>query len=191
MHRHTTRTLATALLALALLFTTACSQQHKWTEQERRATREMLRDWREILYLNELSEEEFALFRSRVADQLEESYPIYAEFIEMPMMGDSVEMVILATIVTEIKATPTKMRHIFPYTYLVEEGYLPKGLSHLHQDEFYHCVASKVNRDYGSIQQFVWDAFHYRLDDLLVTQILRSCAAPYWSHTPPEIVIMD
>lgn len=159
---------------------TSCSNKQKWTEEERRATREMLRDWREIVYLNNLSEEEFMLFRSQVADMLEQQHPVYEEFIEMPMMGDSVEVVLLATIVTELKASPEKMRHIFPYTFLVAEGYLPKGLDRHHQEEFYRCFADNVNRNYGSVQQFVWDAFYSRLDDLLVVAMLRSCAVPYW-----------
>jgi hypothetical protein len=111
---------------------------------------------------------------------LEEQYPVYEEFIEMPMMGDSVEVILLATIVTELKASPEKMRHIFPYTLLVADGFLPKGLDQHHQEEFYKCFADNINRNYGSLLQFVWDAFHSRLDDLLVVAMLRSCAIPYW-----------
>ena len=171
--------LSAAIMALSVGLT-SCSNKPKWSEEERRATREMLRDWREIVYLNNLSEEEFMLFRTRVADMLEEQYPVYEEFIEMPMMGDSVEVLLLATIVTELKASPEKMRHIFPYTLLVADGFLPKGLNQHHQEEFYKCFADNINRNYGSLQQFVWDAFHSRLDDLLVVAMLRSCAIPYW-----------
>lgn len=183
MQRHSLRTTATLIVTIVTLTTAlfSCSQQKRWTEEERKATREMLRDWREMIYLNELSEEEFMFFRSRVADILEDTYPVYEEFIEMPMMGDSVEMVILATIVTEIKATPSKMRHIFPYTYLVGINILPSGMDHHHQEEFYRCFADSVNRNYGSIQQFVWDAFNSQLDDLLIDQMLRSCATPFWA----------
>lgn len=183
MQTHSLRTAAIVAMATLTIATNllSCSPQKRWSEEERRATREMLRDWREMIYLDELSEEEFSLFRSRVADILEESYPVYEEFIEMPMMGDSVEMVILATIVTEIKASPEKMRHIFPYTYLVEEGILPSGMSRHHQEEFYRCFSESVNLYYGSIQQFIWDAFNSELDDIFVAKMLRSCATPYWA----------
>lgn len=182
MQRNLLRTVAAIALATLTVSTalTSCSQAKRWTDEERRATREMIRDWQKIVYLNELSEEEFALFRSQVVDHLERQYPVYAEFIEMPMVGDSVEMVILATIVTEIKASPTKMRHIFPYAYLVGQGYLPSGMDRHKQDEFYRCFADCVNRNYGSIQQFVWDAFNYELDDILIENMMERCAAPYW-----------
>ncbi len=175
--------LLSAATLLLLTSLTSCSSKQQWSEEERQATREMLRDWREIVYLNNLPEEEFMLFRSQVADMIEEQYPIYEEFIEMPMMGDSVEVILLATIVTEIKASPEKMRHIFPYSFLVAEGYLPKGLDGSHLEDFYRCFAENVNRNYGSIQQFVWDAFYSKLDELLVDGMLRGCAAPYWDLT--------
>jgi hypothetical protein len=65
----------------------------------------------------------------------------------------------------------------------VAEGYLPKGLDGRHREDFYRCFAENVNRNYGSIQQFVWDAFYSKLDELLVDGMLRGCAAPYWDLT--------
>ena len=140
----------------------------------------MLREWRNMIYLNELSEEEFALFAGRVADILEMRYPSYAEFVEMPMVGDSVEMVIVATITSELKATPERLRHIFSYDDLVELGTLPAGLTRHRQNEFYRCLAERVNQTYGSMQQFVWDAMYSRLDDTLLAHMLSHCAAPFW-----------
>lgn len=140
----------------------------------------MLREWREMVYLNDLTEEEFALFANNVTDLLQMEYPSYVEFVEMPMVGDSVEMVVVATIVTEIKASPDKLRHIFGYEELTKAKILPEGLNNKHQQDFYKCFAEKVNTTYGSMQQFVWDAVYSQLDDRLIAQMMRQCAEPYW-----------
>ncbi|MBR2400304.1 MAG: hypothetical protein IKB03_00920 [Tidjanibacter sp.] len=169
-----------ALLIATTLLLTSCSGNKKWNEEERKATREMVREWRELAYLNALSEEEFALFANRVTDVLENQYPSYVEFIEMPMVGDSVETVVIATIVTEIKASPSRLRHLFPYKELVRQEILPDGLGAISQEDFYNCLAEKVNMVYGSMQEFVWDAVYSRLDDVVIAQMLRRCAAPFW-----------
>lgn len=195
--QQTQKTLS-ALLAAATTFalisttliSTACSSQKKWSEQERKEVHTMLNEWREMVYLNDLAEEEFALFAGNVTDLLEERYPSYVEFIEMPMVGDSVEMVVVATIVHEIKASPLKIRHLFPYHTLVESGVLPKGLSMRHQHDYYKCVADKVNNIYSSMQQFVWGVIYSSLDDEIVAGILAECAEPYWD-IDLDVVVVD
>lgn len=151
----------------------------------------MLREWREMVYLNDLTDEEFALFANNVTDLLEQEYPSYVEFIEMPMVGDSVEMVVIAAIVTEIKASPERLRHIFGYKELTEAEVLPKGLSHSQLHDFYKCFADKVNMTYGSMQQFVWDAVYSRLDDAIIARMMRQCAAPYWDVEVDVVEIVD
>ena len=169
------------LLAGALLLTLLPScNKRPWSEQQRSYARDMLREWRNVVYLNELSEEEFALFSGRVADILEMRYPSYVEFAEMPMVGDSIEMVIVAAITSELKATPERLRHILSYDDLVELGTLPAGLTRHRQNGFYRCLAERINQTYGSIQSFVWDAMYSRLDSSLTTQMLHRCAAPFW-----------
>lgn len=179
---------ATTLLLLGGL--SSCSQRQRWRAEERKATNEMLRDWRHMVYLSELSEEEFELFANRVTDVLEEKYPSYVEFVEMPMMGDSVEMVVIATIVTDIKASPEKMRYIFPYETLVRTGFLPSDMSRRHQDDFYRCFAGKVNTAYGSIQQFIWDAIYSQLDDYLIAHMMTQCATPYWDEGEGSMTVI-
>lgn len=175
-----------ATLAITLLFIsavavlTSCGNNRGWSAQERQEAHEMLREWREMVYLNDLTEEEFALFANNVTDLLEMEYPSYVEFVEMPMVGDSVEMVVITTIVTEIKASPDKLRHIFGYEELCEAGVLPSGMSLKHQQDFYKCLAEKVNMTFGSMQQFVWDAVYSKLDDRLIAHMMRRCAEPYW-----------
>jgi hypothetical protein len=166
------------MVATTLLLT-SCNNR-RWNDKQRKATREMIEQWRQLAYLNALTEEEFALFAGRVTDVLEEEYPSYVEFVEMPMVGDSVEMVIITTIAGELKATPERMRNIFPYGRLVDMQILPAGLSMAHQETFYRCFTEKVNTLYGSLQRFVWDAIYSRLDDAIILRLMRQCASPYW-----------
>lgn len=166
--------------AVALL--TSCGNNRGWSARERQEAHEMLREWREMVYLNDLTEEEFALFANNVTDLLQMEYPSWVEFIEMPMVGDSVEMVVITAIVTEIKASPDKLRHIFGYEELCNAGVLPVGMSHKHQQDFYKCLAEKVNNTFGSMQQFVWDAVYSKLDDMIIAQMMRHCAEPYWEN---------
>lgn len=183
MQQKSTKKIVWALTALAVgscLWLSSCTAKQKWNEEQRREARQMIREWREIAYLNALSEAEFTLFAGEVADLLEAEWPNYVEFIEMPMVGDSVEMVIITTIAGELKATPERMRNIFPYGRLVDMEILPAALSVAHQESFYRCFTEKVNTLYGSLQRFVWDAIYSRLDDAIILRLMRQCASPYW-----------
>ena len=170
----------TLLLIAVVVALTSCGNSRSWSTQEREAAQKMLREWREIVYLNDLTEEEFALFANNVTDLLQMEYPSYVEFVEMPMVGDSVEMVIVTTIAGELKATPERMRYIFPYGRLVDMEILPAGLPVGQQEAFYRCFTEKVNALYGSMQRFVWDAVYSRLDDAIILRLMRQCASPYW-----------
>ena len=107
----------------------------------------------------------------------------------MPARGDSVEMVVVATIVTDLKASPDRLRHIFSYEELVDMGILPANMNARAQKEFYRCFAERVNMVYGSMQQFVWDALYSRLDEELIVQMMRRCAAPYWDVEMDVVVV--
>lgn len=176
---------AVATFGLAAMILSVCSASvscgHKgWNETQRKEAREMLRQWRDMVYLRNMNEMEFAIFSDEVADILEEQYPSYVEFIEMPMVGDSVEMVVVAAIVADIKADSRNMRHLFPYHELVRKEILPKGLSEAHRKDFYDCLAQKVNSVYGSVQVFVWDMVNSLADDVVTMRMLQGCAAPFW-----------
>lgn len=180
----------TAIFILSIMWLTSCGNRG-WSAQQRKEAHEMLRQWREIAYLGDLTEEEFALFANNVTDLLEQEYPSYVEFIEMPMVGDSVEMVVIAAIVTDIKASPDRLRHIFGYNELVEAKILPANMSPRLQKDFYHCFAERVNMTYGSMQQFVWDAIYSQLDDVVIAQMMRRCAAPFWDIEMDVVVIEE
>ena len=89
-----------------------------------------------------------------MAGELEGTYPVYATFVEMPGVTDTVDMVVVTTIVDELNADARNMRHIFPYNYLVAQGVLPAGLDHDQQKAFYNCFAGKVNDTYDTMSQF-------------------------------------
>lgn len=189
--RNTTRLVVATLILLTGLSLGSCSKRRQWKAEERKASNEMLRDWRHIAYLNALSETEFELFANRVTDALERKYPSFVEFIEMPMAGDSVEMVVIATIVSEIKASPDNMSNLFPYASLVKTEFLPAGMNSRQQSDFYRCFADKANSAFGSLQQFVWDAIYSQLDDYLIAHLIRQCATPFWDNVTTTVIIEE
>ena len=104
------------LLCICLLSTFAaglvgCSQQRQWNHEQRKAMREALRSYRQMVYLDDLSDDEFVLFTDEVAGDLEGAYPVYTTFVEMPGVTDTVDMVVVTTIVDELNADAHNMRH--------------------------------------------------------------------------------
>ena len=122
--------LCVPLLALFAAGLIGCSQQRQWNHEQRKAMREALRSYRQMVYLDDLTDAEFVLFTDDVAGQLENSYPVYVEFVEMQGVDDTVDMVVVSTIVDELDADAHNMRHIYPYRALVAQGVLPAGLDH-------------------------------------------------------------
>ena len=125
------------LLALFAAAFPGCSKQRQWNHDQRKAMREALRDYRKMVYLDDLTDAEFVLFTDQVAGTLENAYPVYVEFIQMEGVDDTVDMVVVTEIVDELNAAARHMRHIFPYNTLAE-GLLqllrPEGQRHLPDD---------------------------------------------------------
>lgn len=128
--------LCVPLLAIFAAGFFGCSQQRQWNHEQRKAMREALRSYRQMVYLDDLNDAEFVLFSDEVAGQLENSYPVYMEFVQMQGVDDTVDMVVVSTIVDELNADARNMRHIYPYNYLVAQGVLPAGLDHEQQKPF-------------------------------------------------------
>ena len=141
------------VISLAALMC-GCSKSREWSHEQRKQMRQDLREYRDMVYLSDLDDVEFDMFSDGVAVSLEEAYPVYATFIAMPGVDDTVTMVVVEAIVTELEADAHNMRHLFPYRYLIEEGILPKGLSHQQLVSYYSCLASKVNGYYDSVESF-------------------------------------
>ena len=134
--------LCVSLLSMFAAGFVGCSQKREWNHEQRKAMREALRSYRQMVYLDDLTDAEFVLFTDQVAGELEGTYPVYATFVEMPGVTDTVDMVVVTTIVDELNADARNMRHIFPYNYLVAQGVLPAGLDHDQQKAFYNCFAA-------------------------------------------------
>lgn len=183
--------LYTATLSLFAIGLIGCSQQAKWNQEQREAIREALRSYRQMIYLEDLNEAEFALFTDQAAEMLEEAYPVYTSFVSMPSAVDTMDLVTVTAIVDQLDADPRNLRHIYPYSYLVAQGTLPAGLDYEQQHAFYRCLAGKVNMTYTSMAQF----FNAILSDSTATSQMRElesqCANDLFSWTVTEIDIME
>lgn len=181
-------TILTACFAAGFI---GCSQRQEWNQEERKAMRDALRSYRQMVYLDDLTDSEFVLFSDEVAGTLENAYPVYAAFIQMPGVNDTVDMVVVTTIVEELNADAHNMRHIFPYNYLVGQGVLPAGLDRNQQKAFYSCLAGKVNATYTTMNQF----FNAILADTTSLSQMRQlecqCADDLFDWTVTEIDVVE
>ena len=168
------------MLILAAGF--GCSEQRKWNREQRKEMREMLRDYRQMAYLNDLTDAEFILFSDDVATALEGDYPVYATFVTMPGVEDTVQLVIVETVVEELQADARNMRHIFPYEQLVARKMLPAGLDHDQLHAFYNCLAGKVNSTFVTL-------LSHRIDilPLLMDKARRRFCSSISPSTKPKI----
>ncbi len=168
-----------------------CSQQRQWNHEQRRAMREALKEYRQMAYLDNLTDTEFMTFTEGVAADLEGEYPVYTTFIEMDGMDDTVDMVVVTAIVDELNADPRNMRHIFPYNYLVAQGTLPAGLDYDQQRQFYSCLAGKVNAQYSTMTQFFNAVLADTTDNSRLQQLQNQCASDLFGWTLAEVDIVE
>ncbi len=185
--------LSLTMLSLALM-TMGCSQQKQWNHKQKQAMREALRQYRDMVYLEDLTEPEFIVFTDGVATEIEEVYPVYTTFIQMPAVNDTVDMFVVTTIVDELNADAHNMRHIYPYRQLVSEGILPDRLTHDEQRNFYRCLAQKVNNYYTSVEQFVEAVIEADTNtNTQITQFQKECAADLfnWVIEVDEVDIIE
>ena len=163
-------------LILAAVAIVGCSQQAKWDHHQKQAMRENLRQYRDMIYLEDLTEPEFIIFTDSVTGNIEEVYPVYATFMQIPNVDDTIDMFVITTIVEELNEDAHNMRHIFPYRYLVSQGMLPDKLSHEQQRAFYNCLAQKVNNNFASVEQFLNAILADTSANSQITQFQRECA---------------
>ena len=179
------------LLALAVAGSTGCSPRRQWNHEERKAMREALRDYRRMAYLDDLTDDEYVIFTDGVATDLETSYPVYATFIQMPGVNDTVDMVVVTAIVDELNADARNMRHIYPYPYLVAQGVLPAGLDHEQQRQFYNCFAYKVNSAYQTMTQFFNAVLADTTDHSRIRRLESQCANDLFDWTVTEVDVVE
>ncbi len=164
--------LTVAIAALAA----GCSQSREWTREQRREMKENLRQYRNMVYLENMNDSEFGLFTDDVAASLEVMYPVYATFIAVPNVNDTITAVVVTTIVSDINADARNMRYLFPYENLVADSILPAGMSHKQLRAYYKCVADQINANYNSLASFLNAYESNRIDTTVMGQSLRYCA---------------
>lgn len=182
--------LCVSVMALSVGSFVGCSQQKQWNREQRQALREMLRDYREMVYLNNLTEAEYMLFADQVAADIEQNYPVYTTFIEMPAVGDTVQVYVVTTIVDQLNADVRNMRHIFPYNSLVQANILPSGLDRVQQNAFYRCLAQKVNSTFTNVEGFVNAVLCDTTAMSTINQLQQQCATDLfgWEIDIVEVV---
>ncbi|MFI3248987.1 MAG: hypothetical protein R3Y39_07665 [Rikenellaceae bacterium] len=147
--------LYTSLLALVAITLIACTTtKSEWTHEQRKTMRRALHEYREMVYLEELTDAEFFIFSDNVTDEIEAAYPLYANILALPDMGDTIDSFVTTAIVEQLDADGANMQHIYPYRDLVKEGTLPKKLTRQQRRAFYKCLARKVNNEYSDFEQF-------------------------------------
>lgn len=183
--------LCASLLAVFAAGFAGCSQRREWNREERKAMRDALRSYRQMIYLDDLTDSEFVLFSDGVAGELENAYPVYTTFIQMPGVNDTVDMFVVTTIVKELDADAHNMRHIFPYDYLVGQGVLPAGLDRSQQKAFYTCLAGKVNATYSTMEQFFNAVLADTTDLSQLRRLEGQCADELFDWTVTEIDVIE
>ena len=168
--------LSVSIVTLSALSFIGCSQQKQWNREQRQALREMLRDYRKMVYLNNLTEAEYMLFADQVAADIEQAYPVYTTFVELPAVNDTVQVYVLTTIVEQLNTDARNMRHLFPYNSRVQTNVLPSGLDRTEQNAFYRCLAQRVNNTYPTIDSFVNAVVSDTTSMSTITQLQQQCA---------------
>lgn len=152
--------------------------------------RNLLRDYRRMVYLNDLNEAEYMLFTDRVLASIEEEYPLYTTFVELPSVNDTVQVYVVTTIVEELAADASNMRHLYPYRDLVAANILPDGLNRAQQNAFYQCFANAVDGTYANVTQLVNAIVADTVQTSQIAQMQSQCANNLFGWTV-EIVEVD
>ena len=174
-----------SLAVVAIIFggMFACGEQTKWNREERQAMRNLLRDYRKMVYLYNLTEAEYMLFCDRVLASVEQDYPVYTTFVEMPGVNDTVQVYVVTTIVEQLNADASNMRHIYPYRDLVAANILPDGLSRAQQNAFYQCFANSVDNTYANAGQLVNAILADTVQTSQIAQMQANCANELFGWT--------
>ena len=143
-------------IAMGVVALVGCTHKRGWSDKERKALRNELNDYRDMVYIDNLQEVEFDDFTGDVIEAVEVDYPVYTVYYELPGRGDTLDVYVVSTIVERLDADPHNLRHIFPYSWLVAEGVLPAGMNAQAQRAFYDCLSQKIKRHYHTSRRFLY-----------------------------------
>lgn len=167
-----------AIVGVGAMVMTGCKERVKgWGEKERRELRKELGHYRNMIYVDNLSEVEFDSFTGDVIEAVEVDYPVYTAFYELPARGDTLDVYVVSTIVERLDADPHNIRNIFPYSWLVAEGILPAGLDHQAQRAFYDCFAHKVKREWHTSRNFLNAIVNDPMAPMTIYNMQMACSA--------------
>ena len=179
-------------IALGVGALVGCTHNNGWNEKNRKAVHDDLRNYRDMIYVEDLQEIEFEDFSGDVIDAIEIDYPLYTVYYELPARGDTLDVYVVSTIVERLDTDPHNLRHIFPYSWLVSEGILPSGLDGQAQRAFYDCLSRKVKRQYHTSNRFLYALMNDPTAANVVLQMQSDCAMELfdWGLEVDETVVI-
>ena len=170
-----------------------CTEKRGWSHDDRKAVRNEIDNYRDMVYLEDLEVVEFDDFSGDVIEAIEIDYPTYALYYELPGRGDTLDVYVVSTIVERLDTDPHNLRHIFPYSWLVAEGVLPAGLDKQAQRAFYDCLSQKVKRQYHTSRRFLYALMNDPNAGNAVMQMQNDCAMELfdWGMEVDETVVVE
>ena len=180
-------------IAMGVVALVGCTERKGWSHDDRKAVREEIDAYRDMVYLEDLEVVEFDDFSGDVIEAIEIDYPTYALYYELPGRGDTLDVYVVSTIVERLDTDPHNLRHIFPYSWLVAEGVLPAGLDKQAQRAFYDCLSQKVKRQYHTSRRFLYALMNDPNAGNVILQMQNDCAMELfdWGVEVDEVVEID
>ena len=180
-------------IAMGVVTLVGCTEKRGWSHDDRKAVRNEIDNYRDMVYLEDLEVVEFDDFSGDVIEAIEIDYPTYALYYELPGRGDTLDVYVVSPIVERLDTAPHNLRHIFPYSWLVAEGVLPAGLDKQAQRAFYDCLSQKVKRQYHTSRRFLYALMNDPNAGNAVMQMQNDCAMELfdWGMEVDETVVVE
>ena len=180
-------------IAMGVVTLVGCTEKRGWSHDDRKAVRNEIDNYRDMVYLEDLEVVEFDDFSGDVIEAIEIDYPTYALYYELPGRGDTLDVYVVSTIVERLDTDAHNLRHIFPYSWLVAEGVLPAGLDKQAQRAFYDCLSQKVKRQYHTSRRFLYALMNDPNAGNAVMQMQNDCAMELfdWGMEVDETVVVE
>lgn len=179
MKRH----LSTLLLAIAAITMIACTQgSSEWSHKQRKTMRRALHEYRDMVYIDQLTDAQFLIFADNVTEEIESDYPLYTNIISLPAMSDTIDMYITTTIIEQLDADGSNIRNIYPYRELKKEGIVPSGLDRKQQRAYFKCLARKINNTYSDFEQFFYAVMADTTNKSQIVALQASCAKSLFDY---------
>ncbi|MFI3259833.1 MAG: hypothetical protein R3Y16_07040 [Rikenellaceae bacterium] len=179
------KSIYTLLIAAFTIGLYSCnSTPSGWSNEQRKTIHRALGQYRDMVYLDEMTSAEFYIFSDNVTEIFEQNYPNYEEVVALPDIDNQIEAVITTVIVEQLDADGTNLRHIYPYRELRKECVLPRGLSRKEQNKFYKMLARKINDEYKSFETFFAAVVAGTTNKGVIASFQAECAKALFDWVP-------